>query len=241
MRTGIVALAGLLLAAAPAYAGNTHTWSGVYLGAHVGAAWGDAKSRDDIADWCSANDAACIAKYVGPFPFSVDGAFGGGTVGYNFQIGGLVFGPEIDVGYLDLGGSRRTDSSNPTKYQTLEVNGGTYALLGGRAGFASSNTLIYAKGGWVWYDADATQTTTNPGYVTHGTGAFDGWAFGGGVEQALGGGWSIKGEYMHFGFGEQQGDQTSVSDPPIGHVYEFSTDLDADTVKVGVNYNFGGP
>jgi hypothetical protein len=36
----------------------------------------------------------------------------------------------------------------------------------------------------------------------------------------------------------RQGLQTSVSDPPIGFVYKNRTDVDADTVKLGVNYRF---
>lgn len=213
------------------------TWTGLYLGAHAGYAWGDASTTDDIKDWCSPGDDACIKKYVGPFPFDLEGGFGGGTVGYNFQVGNFVFGPEIDLGYLDLTGSRRIDSSNPAKFQTLNVDGGLYALLGGRAGITFGRTLVYGKGGWVYYETDVTQTTTNPGFVTHGTGALDGWAYGGGLEHALGNGWSLKAEYLHFDFDAAGGDQTGIED---GYVFDNTSDVDADTVKIGVNYKFGG-
>lgn len=209
------------------------TWSGLYVGAHGGYAWGDATTRDDPADW------GTDPKFIGPFPFDLEGGFVGGTIGYNFQAAHLVFGPEIDLGYMDLTGSRRTDSSNPAAFQTLNVDGGFYALLGGRAGLVFGQTLIYGKGGWLYYDTDVTQTTTNPGYVTNGSGSLNGRAYGGGIEHALGGGWSLKAEYLHLDFDTANGDQTSVSDPPIGHVYENTTDLDGDTVKVGFNYKFG--
>lgn len=39
------------------------------------------------------------------------------------------------------------------------------------AAFACERTLVYGKVGWLWYDSDATQTTTNPGSVTRGTGS----------------------------------------------------------------------
>jgi outer membrane immunogenic protein len=217
-----------------------YNWSGIYLGAHGGYAWGDASTTDDIKDWCTPGDTACIAKFVGPFAFDLEGGFGGGTIGLNWQYQALVFGLEADLGYLDLTGSRKTDSSNPTKFQTLNVDGGLYAILGGRVGFTFGRTLLYGKGGWLYYDTDVTQTTTNPGYKTNGSGALDGVAYGGGIEHALGGGWSLKAEYLHFDFNTADGDQTSVSDPPIGHVYENSTDLDADSVKIGINYMFGG-
>jgi outer membrane immunogenic protein len=234
MRTCIAAFAAILMAAPAVADGARDSWTGGYVGIHGGYAWGDATTRDDPADW------GTDPKWIGPFPYNVDGAFGGGTAGYNFQVGSLVLGPEADVGYLNLDGSRRTTSDNPTKYQTLAVDGGMYALLGGRVGFAFGKTLVYGKGGWVWFDTEATQTTTNPGYKTNGTGSYNGLAYGGGLEQALGGGWSIKAEYMHFDFGEEQGDQTSITDPPVGHVYENWTELDTDTVKFGINYSFSG-
>ena len=213
-------------------------WAGPYIGLHAGYGWGRASTHDDMNDWCSPADVACIKKYVGPFDFDVKGAFGGITAGYNFQYGMLVFGPEVEAGYMNVVGNRKTDSSNPAKYQTLEVDGGWYALLGGRIGLGFDHTLIYGKGGWVYWDTDITQTTTNPGYKTNGTGAIDGWAYGGGIEHMLGEGWSLKVEYLHMDFGGNSGDQTSVSDPPIGHVYENHTDLTVDTVKVGINRRF---
>lgn len=234
---GAVVLAGVGSAEAGSLKDSSPTiWNGIYVGAHAGYAWGDASTTDDIKDWCVPGDTACIQKYVGPFDFSPDGAFGGGTIGYNWQHSALVLGVEADFGYLDLSGSRRTNSSNPGKYQTLDVDGGWYALLGGRAGLAFGQTLIYGKGGWVWYDTDATQTTTTPGFTTHGTGAYSGWAYGGGVEQALGGGWSLKAEYLHFEFDTEGGDQTRNDD---GYTFDNQTDISADTVKVGVNYHFG--
>lgn len=235
---GAVVLAGVGSAEAGSLKDSSPTnWSGLYVGAHAGYAWGDASTTDDIKDWCAPSDTACIKKYVGPFDFDLDGAFGGGTIGFNFQHRGIVFGPEAEIGYLDLTGSRRTDSSNPNRYQTLEVDGGFYAVLGGRVGAAFGNTLIYGKGGWVWWDTDATQTTTTPGFTTHGTGGYSGWAYGGGIEHALSGGWSIKAEYLHFDLDTEGGDQTRNDD---GYTFNNWTDIDADTVKVGLNYKFGG-
>ena len=49
---------------------------------------------------------------------------------------------------------------------------------------------------------------------------------------------SIKVEYQHFDFGTELGNQTSVTDPPIGHVYKNWTDLTAESVKAGVAFHF---
>src|SRR4051794_11231281 len=78
----------------------------------------------------------------------------------------------------------------------------------------SDRTLIYGKGGWVYYDGDAGQQTTKPGYITHRTGAFSGSVFGGGVGHMLSGSMSLKLEYLHFNFGTETGDQTSGESAP---------------------------
>jgi outer membrane immunogenic protein len=237
MRASVLsaAVGAVFLLGTPATAGQTYNWSGLYIGAHVGYASGDATTTDDVADW------GTDPKFIGPFNYDLDGGFGGGTVGVNWQHSSLVLGFEADLGYLDLSGSRLTDSSvGLPNYQTLNVDGGFYALLGGRAGIAFGSTLVYGKGGWAYYDTEATQTTTKPGFQTHPTDSFTGWAYGAGIEQAVGDGWSLKAEYLRFNFGTEHGDQTSLTDPPIGHVYEFHTDInDVDSFKVGLNYKFG--
>ena len=62
---------------------------------------------------------------------------------------------------------------------------------------------------------------------------------GGGLEYLVTRSISLKVEYQHFDFRPEVGDQTSIGDPPIGHVYHNWTDLTMDSVIVGVNYKFG--
>jgi outer membrane immunogenic protein len=227
------AAAALALLTGPAAANGSNKWTGFYVGAHAGYGAGHATTRDDPADW--GND----PKFIGPFRFSTDGVLGGGTLGYNYQAGALVVGLEADLGYMGVSGSRNTESSQSGNHQTLEIEGGFYAVLGGRVGLSFGGTLLYGKGGWAYWDTDVTQTTTAQGYKTNGSGALDGYAFGGGIEHAVAGGWSIKAEYLRLQFDDARGDQTSITDPPIGHVYENETKLaPIDTFRVGVNYKF---
>lgn len=231
--TALMLCIGLAVNAAPASAGGA-SWSGPYVGAHVGYGWGDATTTQDVADW--GND----PKWIGPFPYDLDGAFGGLTAGYNVQIGQIVVGPEAEVGFMDISGSRTSESSNPIYHQDHEVDGGMYALLGGRAGVAWDRALIYVKGGYVWIDGEQSMTTTKPGFRTTPSDNLEGWAYGGGVEYALGGGWAVKAEYLRLSLDDLDAAQTSVTDPPIGHVYENHTKLDdIDTFKLGVTYRFG--
>ena len=75
MRTILVALTALLCAGS-AVAGN---FSGFYAGAHGGYVWGDASTTDDPADWGN------NPVFIGPFNYNLNGAFGGGTLGVNWQ------------------------------------------------------------------------------------------------------------------------------------------------------------
>jgi outer membrane immunogenic protein len=89
----------------------------------------------------------------------------------------------------------------------------------GRVGFALDNFLIYGTGG------------AAIGEVTYDDGVVDdsdtrvGWTAGAGVEAALTDNISIKGEYLYVDLGEEE----------IGGV---DVDVNAHTVKGGVNYRF---
>ncbi len=129
-----------------------------------------------------------------------------------------------------------------TDYQALTVDSGFYADITARLGVTFGGTLVYGKGGWAYFDGEAKQATTRPEYSKQGTGSLQGWVLGGGVEHYLTSNLSIKAEYLHFDFGTEEGSQTNVSDitSPIGYVFRNWHDVEIDTVKVGLNYHFGG-
>jgi outer membrane immunogenic protein len=203
-------------------------WTGFYLGAHVGGAWGDVDVRDLNG-----------GVLPGPFSFSPDGVFGGGTGGYNLQFGSFLFGIEGDIGYMDLSGAGIIPSANPGRHQDISLDGGLYGDITARLGYAFDRMLVYAKGGFAFYDSEGKQVTTTPGYVHSGTDTLTGWTAGGGIEYLISPSWSIKAEYLHFDFGSQGASQTSVGDDPIGFVYKNKFDVTAESVKAGVNYHIG--
>lgn len=203
------------------------SWTGLYAGVHAGYAWGD-------ADHAQTNG----GMPHGPYGYDVDGALGGVTLGYNQQFGFVVVGIEAEGGYMDLHGEGKIPSSTPPNYQALDVDGGFYGLIAGRAGFAIDRTLIYGKGGWFRMDGDAGQATTKPGYETTRSESFQGVVYGAGIEHAVGRHMTIKFEWLRFDFDGVTGSQTSLTDPPVGYVYTNQTDLQVDTFKLGLNYKF---
>lgn len=191
----------------PAFVGVN--WSGVYVGANVGGAWSDLKVNELEAgepDSTKNNTSA---------------VFGGGQIGYNFQRGNIVFGPEIDLGDLALSSSKTfaDDSSS--------VGSGFYADVTARLGYSFGQTLVYAKGGYAYFDGKISATEGTTGSVA----GVSGWTLGGGVEYKLAPAWSVKAEYQYFDFG--------TSDVVAGGD-TFSNNLTVNTAKVGVNYFVGG-
>lgn len=156
-------------APAPAY-----SWSGLYVGGHLGGAWGN-------NDWFFPFDpinsvaqrpvgipfqggfpnspaglAAALARgYQGPTvgPFNVSsgsnstsGWLAGGQIGYNYQIQNWVLGVEGEAGWTHLKGSN-LDPSHPDINQN---NTNFVGVLGGRLGYAFDRLLFYGKAGGAW-------------------------------------------------------------------------------------------
>ena len=68
------------------------SWTGFYIGAHVGGAYSDLKTDSSAAFWGT-----------GQWSNNADGVIGGGQLGYNYQFGGnFVLGFEADFGGMGL-------------------------------------------------------------------------------------------------------------------------------------------
>ena len=207
------------------------------MGLFAGYGWGTADATEPR------NAATGFFYNLGSSPYSVDadGFFGGGTLGYNWQPGALVFGLEGEVGYLGLDGSRI--DPNGIANGTPDT---TYSALTGRLGLPMNNILFYAKGGGALLDAKAT--TIDPciappagcgiGKLSmSGDETMFGWTVGGGVEWAYAASWTAKVEYGYFDFGQR--DTTGSSN--FAERERQSIDVTAQTVKLGLNYRWGAP
>ncbi len=209
----------------PAYA--EVNWSGFYIGAHVGGAWATDKVTDVNGDWSAPGSS---------FHNDPTGIFGGGQLGYNYQMGHFVFGPEIDLGYMDLDHSMAAPASMGGTNVVSTVHSGFYADVTGRLGYAIDRALVYAKGGYAYYGGGVENWTSDVSGSATTTG-LSGWTVGAGVEYKINPSWSLKAEYQHFDFGSSTNAVPSdASDCPAGIPCPYKNDLTVDTVKVGVNY-----
>ena len=204
---------------APAYpAEQLYTWTGFYLGAHLGGAFAGDYNFNGLA--LTNND----ARFMGGVQAGVDWQF----------YGNWVVGAEGQYSWL-------SNSDAAAVFPGGYVYGNDQRGLGSvtaRLGYAFGPALVYVKGGYAY--ADNRETVTLGGVPIPfmlDTNHNHGWTIGGGVEYMFAQSWSVKAEYQYYGFGDSRF-QAPAALVPFG-----SFQNDEHTVKAGVNYrfNFGSP
>jgi outer membrane immunogenic protein len=190
---------------------SVYNWTGFYLGVVGGGAW-ESGSGDP----------------------RMKGGFVGGTAGYNWQTGNVVFGVEADGSWADVNASVTT----PVVFGGIALPVTTTSRIDalgtvrGRIGWAVNNVLFYGTGGYAWIDNKIT--ISSPLASVSDSKWHSGWTVGAGVEAFFAPQWSVKGEYLY----RSLGGETYFS--AIGAPVNTGT-LNLHTVQVGVNYHFGGP
>jgi outer membrane immunogenic protein len=166
------------------------SWTGLYIGVHGGYGWSDSQGLD------------------------LKGGFGGGQIGYNYQINNFVWGIEGDIAGGEI------SQNEPFGVPFVKVSFDTLASLRGRLGIAYGNALFYgtAGGGWGHFKISALGVSESTW--------LSGWTAGAGIEYAFLPNLSVKIEYLHYGFGSED-----FLGLPTGN-------LDVDTIKAGINYRF---
>ena len=124
------------------------SWTGLYVGAHLGYGWSDINWQETGFDGSH----------------SANGAIAGGQIGYNWQAGRIVYGIEADMSgsWIDGGNSCCGHTVN------------WLASVRGRLGFTAfdNRTLFYATAGAAWADIEYSSlgnfSDTHFGWVAGG-------------------------------------------------------------------------
>jgi len=183
----------------PDYGPPRYLWTGLYVGLQAGYGWSDAYLFNGGG------------VYASPEP---DGFIGGGTLGYNFQSGQVVWGIETDLSYSDIKGSFGVSSADIDWLWTLR----------GRVGLDMNGWMPYFTGGLAMADVGARDN------IGSGSDTITGWTIGGGLEVKLDRAWSIKGEYLYVDLD----DSFRLSGPGNAR----ATVEDLHIVRGGINYKF---
>lgn len=199
---------------APLPVASSYIWSGAYIGLEAGYGWGKSHHFTEVIP-------ASTDK------FTIDGALGGLTLGYNYQVDRWVFGAETDISAADLHG--RTDTIPGWGCGTgCQTKVDWFGTVRARAGIAFDTTLPYITGGLA-YGHVKGYIDEAPAYS--GTGTSVGWTIGGGVEHALTDHFSVKAEYLYVDLGK-------IKIENFGSFGQGYADAKFSTARIGLNYKF---
>jgi outer membrane immunogenic protein len=194
---------------APIVVSPAFDWTGFYVGVMGGYGWSNSATVGGIAVTNA----------------DLKGAFAGGTLGYNVQMGQFVFGVEADAAWSDINHTE-TIFGLLTAQDKIQSFGAVTA----RGGIAVNNVLIYGKGGYAWMDNQISASAF--GLTASESHFHDGWTIGGGIEYAFAGPWSVKGEYMFARY---------LSETYLAAAGGVTLAADVNTFKAGINYRFNAP
>ncbi len=213
---------------APALAA-VYDWTGFYIGVNAGVGIGRDRFQHDFLGTGSGH-----SFYAAP-----QGGFGGGQVGYNWQMGSffgpIVFGLEADIQGAGLSDDRPTfNEAGALRNYNQKLD--WFGTARGRIGFAKGPVLGYFTAGYAFANIKTGASGTLGG-VTN-TFANErmqgGWVFGSGVEAALGGNWTGKIEYLRLDLGNH----TDIA--ALGAATPIHTELREHIFRAGLNYRIGG-
>jgi outer membrane immunogenic protein len=195
------------------------SWTGFYVGADVGYAWG----KDSTSEYFTGTNTFTGFKWN----YNANSFVGGLYAGGNYQSGNFVLGLESDI---EAAGNRGGFFDPPGSGDTRVDWQGSFR---GRAGFAFDKALFYGTGGLAFANISHTYTNLITGISETTAGVRTGWTAGGGVEVALTHNILARAEYRYTDFGSYRYD--SILSFP-GLTGEQRPRF--DTVRVGVAYKF---
>ena len=216
-----------MIAAIPVF-----TWTGFYVGAQLGYAWG---SSDNFAPAGAyyVNSAGFLAPFDQGFGGNNDSFMAGVHAGYNYQMGSFVVGLEGDVeGLFDNSNDRFNGilynaAGTPVAFSVSANNIDWQGSIRARAGFAFDRAMIYATGGFAF--AGVSGGVSNL-IANNGDDTLTGWTLGAGLEYAFTNNLTTRVEYRYTSYDRD--------DNIFNNVAYSGGSFDFHTVRVGLSYKF---
>jgi len=232
------------------------SWTGLYVGAHVGGVWTRAQQSlfvdPNIGNYIGSINAGAISA-AGTFAQNRTGIEGGIQFGYNVQADFFLAGVEADIAFLEGKTPTRVTAIFPPGTGltgqlfslTNSIDTTWLATLRLRTGITLDHWLLYVTGGLAIRDRKNDFAFSGPGpalaafnnsrIVTMGT-------VGAGIEYAFRNGWSIKAEYLYVGRAifDVVGQITEPGTPVFQQV-SLTQEATLHVARLGVNYRFGAP
>ena len=177
---------------------------------------------------------------------------GGFQGGCNYQVGAWVWGIEADGSATNKSGQQNAATGpnlaigpnvfqNPLNFWELQER--WLVTARGRLGWTIwDKTMVYVTGGAAWAKIDSSLWVIGNQIATgiQQTNTRSGWTVGGGLEYALGYGWSVKGEFLYVDFGDWNTLNCVAVGPgcPTGTITNVNVNLKDYVWRAGMNYRF---
>jgi outer membrane immunogenic protein len=193
-----------------------YNWTGVYIGVNAGYGWGN-------ASWGNAGNI-----------YSATGGLFGGQLGYNWQLGQMVYSLEGNIDITDLQGTIDGLACGKVRCSAKDLLLSTMPAIRARFGMALGRWLPYFAFGMAVGDI-RTDTYGNVAKNVFGLEEINqtsaGWTVGVGIEGALINNWSAKLEYLYTDFGSTK---CALFCLPAGTTFDYTM----RGVRAGLNYRF---
>jgi opacity protein-like surface antigen len=236
--------ADLPMKAEAPYVEPRFSWTGCYVGGHVGGGMGSKAMTDPVQLVQDSLIAPGTTTGLTTVTTSPTGAVIGGEIGCDYQFSSnLVVGIEGTASGTTMRGSAMVGlpAGVPGDVALVQANNDFLAGVTGRVGYAFDNVLVYARGGF----AVAGDKYDVSGGTFNGAGPFHfqgvdnryGWIAGGGVDWAFARHWSANVEYDYYGFGNGN---ILMTDQFSGATGVVNVKQSVQVIKVGLNFHIWG-
>lgn len=236
-------------------------WTQFYVGMNTGWGWSKFSATENPFGAAAIQDISPQSVKR-----NTNGPFLGGQIGYNRQINQIVLGVEADVSGTGIHNNAYTAStslnslSDPTFVlqpgistnafivnQTTDMLGSVRGRMGTEINFLDQQSLLaYFTAGYAW--RQLTNQINATGHVAlydwstssayKNTHTQSGYALGLGGEWKVASHWSVRSEYLFYGFNTTQTNNVyfANSSPTGSGVTAAITSNNINTVRLGVNY-----
>lgn len=225
---------------APAAVPDTVSWSGCYIGGHVGGAWGG-EHWSNPRGFTLPNGATLFTTTDEiPLDQRIGGGLAGGQAGCRYQVlPQLVIGAVGDFSHANI---QREDSVSPfvtppgnSAPTAVRIHTDDLATAGGMIGFAHERLLVYGKGGAAWARNRYELAVTPVAFAGADFVAAEwrpGWFAGGGIEYAITPNLSTFLEFNYYDFGKK----TVAFTDQGGAVSTMDLGQRLNAIRFGLNY-----
>lgn len=219
LKSAFAAAVVTVAALATPAAAQPYNWTGLYVGAHLGAGWAG-------TDWSN------IDLTTEASGMRDRGFIGGGQVGFNLQQGSFVYGLEFTLSGANL------DGTTPSAVASLVTYGTSvhwFSTTGLRLGYAADRTLYYVKGGLALASVSVNGFDAGSGDGFRDRGTQFGWMLGAGLEYGITSNLSLGLDYTFIALSRDDRSGRTAAGVPFAII---GVDTDIHSLAARLNYRF---